>query len=114
MRVASEAIDDRFVTQLEVIVVPRRERAEQWLCLHMDQLGFAVHVWQEHENAFGRRELTVRLCSDRFLRQDERNGVLRERLRSVAVDISRELVQHDDLGEAALWSGAPLIQLTSA
>ncbi len=47
-----------------------------------------------------------------LLRQRQGQRVLRKGLRGVAVDVTREMVEHQDLGQAPLGRGAPDKQLT--
>ncbi len=63
------------------------------------------HV-EEHALGHGGQRL-IEAGIDRFLREGEGHGILREGLGGAAMDLARELIEDDDLGEAAMRGGAP-------
>lgn len=59
---------------------------------------------------FGRAEGGEVVLPLDFLREDERHAVLREGERAVPVQVTRELVEDDDFGEAAACGFAPVAE----
>ena len=65
----------------------------------------------KHALRFGQAAV-LRACHQ-LLRQHQRQCVLRKGLLCCAVEVARELAQHDDLRQPPLGRSAPLKQLTS-
>src|SRR3989344_1718014 len=111
VRIAPEARNDVAVRHLELQVVFQPRLIKQHHRLGVDGGGFAVHVGHVGKGAFGGGQCLVVLPGHQLLRQGQRLGVLRKRKWRAAVDVARELVQHQDLCQAALGRAAPVPQL---
>lgn len=112
VRVAPKAVDDGLVAQLEVQVVLHARLRKQRYGLHMHQRGLAVHVGHVGKRALRYGQAAVLPTGHKLLCQHQRRHVLRKGARRVAVDVARELVQHDDLRQPPLSRRAPRKQLT--
>lgn len=114
VRIAPETVDDGLVLQLEVEVFRDADAGEQLHCGFVDGGRFAVHVRHVQEHALLRAQRRVGADAHRFLRQNQRHAVLREGFGAVAEQVARELVEHDDFGQAAVRGVAPGTQFTQA
>ena len=77
--------------------------------VHGETLG--VHERHVKESQIFRGKLLVVTDCNRFLRKDQRDGVIGKTAWIVAEQISGELVQHNDLRQTTLWCFPPLEQL---
>lgn len=111
--VAAEAVDDRLVLGLEL--------SNGFVCfgehgssLRVNPSGFAVHVRQAKEIALGLREVTVRPLTKCLLSQYQRHPIGRKSPWVSAVQVARQLVEHDDLGQLTLRCRAPAVAFATA
>lgn len=111
--VAAKALNDCLVALLEAqgVFEARLRKQEGGLGVH--QGGLAVHVGHVGKAALRQGQAAVLPTGQQFLRQRQGKRVLRKGLGGVAVHIARELVEHQDLGQAPLGRGAPGKQLTT-
>ena len=111
--VATKAVDDGFVAQLKAqgVLHARLRKQESGLGVH--QAGLAVHVGHGDKAALRQGQAAVLPTGHQLLRQRQGQRVLRKGLGGVAVNVARELVEHQDLGQAPLGRGAPGKQLTA-
>ncbi len=112
MGVAAEALDDGFVALLKAQGVFVTQLRKQGDGLGVYQGGLAVHVGHVGKAALRQGQAAVLPTGHQLLRQRQGQRVLRKGLGGVAVDVVRELVEHQDLGLASLGCGAPGKQLT--
>ena len=112
MRIAPEAVNDRFVFEFELIVVRRSMLSIESLCLHMSLSRLTVHIWQKKKPTLRWRKRIMNASANGLLSQNQSHWILRERCRRIPVDVSRELVEHYDFCESALWLLAPRVQFS--
>ena len=112
MGVAAEALDDGLVALLEAQGVFVTQLRKQGDGLGVHQGGLAVHVGHVGKAALRQGQAAVLPTGHQLLRQRQGQRVLGKGLGGVAVDVARELVEYQDLGQAPLGRGAPGKQLT--
>ncbi len=105
--VAAEALDDGLVAQFKAQGVLHARLRKQAGGLGVHQGGLAVHVGHVGKAALRQGQAAVLPTGHQLLRQRQGQRVLRKGLGCVAVDIARELVEHQDFGQTPLWRGAP-------
>ena len=110
--VAAKALDDGLVALLEAQVIFQARLRKQEGGLGVHQGGLAVHVGHVGKAALRQGQVAVLPTGHQLLRQSQGQRVLRKGAGRVAVHIARELVQHQNLGQAPLGRGAPGKQLT--
>ena len=105
--VAAKAVDDGLVAQFKAQGVFHAWLIKQdhRLCVH--QGGLAVHVGHVGKAALRQGQAAVLPADHQLLRQCQGLRVLRKSAGRVAVNVARELGQHQDLGQAPLGRGAP-------
>jgi hypothetical protein len=78
----------------------------------MDHTRLTVHEGHEQEVALIAAKNGKRPCRNGLLRQNQRHCILGKGLRRTSMNIPRELVQHDDLGQASMGPDTPLVKLS--
>ncbi len=112
MGVAAKAFDDGLVALLEAQGVFHTRLRKQSDGLPMYQRGLAVHEGHVGKAALRQGQAAVLPTGHQLLRQHQGQRVLRKGLGGAPVDVARELVEHQDLGQAPLRGGTPSKQLT--
>src|SRR3954468_23185384 len=79
MREAAEAIDDRLVSQLKVVVLCWREFAKEFLRSDVYPLRLAMHVRQQQEGSLHRIQRVQCAGRNSLLCQDQRDWILSKR-----------------------------------
>jgi hypothetical protein len=105
--VAAKALDDGLVALLEAQGVFQARLRKQEGGLGVHQGGLAVHVGHVGKAALRQGQAAVLPTGHQLLRQRQGQRVLRKGLGAVAVHIARELVEHQNFGQASLGRGAP-------
>jgi len=100
--VAAKALDDGVVAQLKAPGVFHARLIKQGhrLCVH--QCGLAVNVGHVGKAALRQGQGAVLPTGHQLLRQRQGQRVLRKGAGGVAVHVARELVEHQDFGQAPL------------
>ena len=107
MRISPVTIDDGLVFEFEGQIVFQPRFAEQGHGALMNHSRFAVHVGQVEEGPLRERQKRIGAGADSLLRQREGQRVLREGAGRVAINIARELVEHDDFRQPSFGRVAP-------
>ena len=106
MGVTAKAVDDFFVAQLKAqgVFQPRLRKQSDGLRVHQRRL--AVHIGHVGKAALRQGQVTVLPTGHQLLRQRQGQRVLCKGSRGIAVDVPRELVEHQDHSQEPLGRGA--------
>ncbi len=113
MRVAAEAVNDGFVLDLGFQMARHPRRCEQCEGDGVNCGGFTVHERQIEKRLLLHRHHVVCPHHDGRLREAEGQGIGGESARRVAVDVARELIEHDHLRQPSPGRDAPCEEFAS-
>src|SRR5690606_41902693 len=113
MGIAAETVDDRLVLERELVIVLQTVALEEIYGDLLHDARLAVHEGHVEELAFGLRQLLIGAEDHGFLREHQRDRILGEGARRVAVDVPGKLIENENFSEAPVRLLAPVPQLTS-